>query len=143
MTDAIAAFGTYLKVGDGASPEVFTTIAEVLDIDGPELEQDTEEVTSHSSSGGWEEFIGTILRTGEVSFEVNYVPTGATHDASTGLLADMVAKTLRNFQLIWPDSGSTTWSFSALVTGFTPAAEVDGALRGEFTLKLSGQPTLA
>ncbi|KKK53886.1 hypothetical protein LCGC14_3090310, partial [marine sediment metagenome] len=35
MSNAISSFGTLLKVGDGAGTEVFTTIAEVMDIDGP------------------------------------------------------------------------------------------------------------
>lgn len=143
MTSAVSSFGTYLKIGNGGTPESFTTIAEVLDIEGPELELDTEEVTSHSSTGGWEEFVGTILRSGEVSFEVNYVPTHATHDASTGLIADMKARTLRNFQLIFPDGSSTTWSFAAYVTGMNPSAPVSGKLGAEITLKISGQPTLA
>lgn len=143
MTDGISSFGTYLKIGDGATPEAFTTIAEVLDIAGPDLSLDTEDATSHDSTGGWEEVIGTILRSGEVTFDVNYNPAGATHDASTGLIADMVARTRRNFQLVFPDSGNTTWAFTALVTSFAPAAPVAGVLRASLTLKPTGQPTLA
>lgn len=140
----ISSFGTLLKIGDGATPtENFTTIAEVLDIGGPSLGLDTEEITNHDSTGGWEEVIGTILRSGEVTFEINYDPAGATHDASTGLIADMVARTLRNFQLVFPDSGTTTWSFAAYVTGFEPGAPVAGKLSASVTLKPSGQPTLA
>ena len=140
----IAAFGTLLKIGDGGSPtESFTTIAEVTDISGPELGLDTEDITNHSSTGGWEEVIPTILRSGEVSFEINYDPAGATHDASTGLIADMVAKTKRNFQLIFPDTGTTTWSFSAYVTKFAPSEPVAGKLAASVGLKISGQPTLA
>lgn len=143
VTKAISSFGTLLQIGDGGTPESFTTIAEVLDISGPDLSLDTEEVTSHDSPGGWEEHIGTILRSGEVTFDVNYVPTEATHDASTGLIADMVARTVRNFKLVFPDAGSTTWSFSALVTGVKPAAPVEGSLKGSITLKVTGQPALA
>lgn len=139
----ISSFGTLLKMGDGASPEVFTTIAEVLDISGPSLALDTEETTSHSSTGGWEEFVATILRSGEVSFSVNYDPVGATHDASTGLISDMENRTLRNFQLVFPDTGSTTWSFAAYVTGFEPGMPVAGKLSADVSLKISGQPTLA
>ena len=91
---AISSFGTLLKIGDGADPEVFTTIAEVLDISGPGLSLDTEETTNHSSPGGWEEYVGTILRSGEVTFGINYDPVGATHDASTGLIKDLTDRTL-------------------------------------------------
>jgi predicted secreted protein len=140
----IAAFGTLLKIGDGGTPtEVFTTIAEVTEIGGPELSLDTVDGTTHSSTGGWEEVIPTILRSGEVSFTIQYDPVGATHDASTGLIKDMTDKTLRNFQLVFPDTGSTTWTISAYVTGFSPSMAVDGKLSADCSLKLSGQPTLA
>ena len=140
---AISAFGTLLKIGDGGSPESFTTIAEVTNIGGPSLSLDPIDVTNHSSTGGWKEFIGGLLDGGEVSFEINYDPVGATHDASTGLIADMSARTVRNFQLVFPDTGNTTWSFSALVTAFQPSEPIDNKLSASVTLKVSGQPTLA
>jgi len=143
MTDALSSFGTFLKAGDGGTPEAFTTISEVRDISGPSLGLDTEEVTSHDSPGGWEEFVSTILRSGEVTFDINYEPTETTHDAGTGLIADMTARTLRNFQLVWTDPVSTTWSFAAYVTGFEPSAPVAGALSASCTLKITGEPTLA
>lgn len=143
MTEAISAFGTLLKIGDGGGPEVFTSIAEVVTIGGPSLSMDTADVTHHESPGGWEEVVGTILRSGEVSFDVNFIPTHATQNAATGLLNDLENRTLRNFELVFPDTGNTTWSFAALVTGFEPDAPHDDPLRASVTLKLSGQPTLA
>lgn len=143
MTSSIKAYGTLLKRGDGGTPEAFTTLAEVRDISGPELSLDTVDVTSHSSSNGWEEHVATILRSGEVTFDINYVPSGSDHDASTGIIADMTSRTLRNWQLVFPDSGSTTWNFAAYVTGFSPNAPVAGELTASVTLKVSGEPTLA
>jgi len=139
----ISAFGTLLKIGDGGDPETFTTIAEVSSISGPGLSLDTIDVTHHSSTAGWREFVGGLLDAGEVSFDINYTPTDATHDASTGLIKDMVDRTVRNFQLVFPDTGNTTWSFSALVTGFEPSEPIDDKLAASVTLKLTGQPTLA
>ena len=131
-------------MGDGAAPiEGFATIAEVKDISGPALGLDTEEVTSHDSPGGWEEFVATILRSGEVSFDLNFLPTDATQSFAAGLIADMVARTLRNFQLVFTDVAATTWAFAAYVTAFEPSAPVAGALTGSVSLKITGQPTLA
>jgi len=141
-TNAIPAHGTLLKIGDGGGPETFTTISEVRELSGPEVSLDTEDVTSHDSTDGWEEVIGTILRSGEVSATLNYVPTDGTHDASTGVINDMQNRTLRNFEMVFPDSASTTWSFAALVTNFGPSEDADGILETEITLKLSGKPTL-
>lgn len=143
MTSAISAFGTLLKIGDAATPEVFTTIAEVTSIGGPKLAQDTIDVTSHSSTSGWREFIGGLLDGGEVTLTVNFVVTGATHSYTSGLIHDMVNRTKRNFQLVFPDTGSTTWTFAALVATFEPTEPIDGALTASVTLRVSGVPTLA
>lgn len=137
----LSAFGTELRQGDGGGPESFTPVAQVRDISGPGLSLDNEDVTTHDSTGGWEEVVATILRTGEMTLEIVYDPADGTHDATTGLVADMEAKTLRNFELEWPDA--TEWSFAAYVTGFEPGAPHDGSLTASVTLKLSGVPTLA
>lgn len=143
MTEAISAFGTLLKMGSGETTETFTTVSEIKSLSGPEVSLDTEDVTNHDSPGGWEEIVGTILRSGEVSATMNYIPTDGTHDASTGLLADLKNRVHRNFQMVFPDTSNTTWSFTALVTNFGPSEDVDGILETEITLKLSGEPTLA
>jgi hypothetical protein len=138
-----SSFGTLLQIGDGGGPETFTTIGEVKDISGPSLALDTEDATSHDSTDGWEVLVPTILRSGEVTFDINFDPDEGTHDITTGLLADEVAKTLRHFKLIFPDLTSTEWAFSAYVTGFETSAPVAGVLGASVTLKPSGQPTLA
>jgi len=143
MSNAVSSFGTLLKIGDGGDPESFTTIAEVKDISGPSLSLATEEVTNHSSPAGFREYTGTLLDAGEVTFDINFIPTDSTHNASTGLIADMVNRTKRNFQLVFPDAGNTTWQFTALVTGFELSEPVEGTLSASVTLRITGQPTLA
>ena len=139
MSGELSSFGTFLKIGDGGSPtETFATVVNVGDLDGPDMSLDTEDVTSHSSTDGWAEFVGTILSGGEVSFQVNYIPTEATHDMETGLQADMIARTKRNFQLVYPDASGNGYEFAALVTGFKPKARVKGVLRADVKLKISG-----
>ena len=143
MTNARSSFGSLLKIGDGGGSESFATISEVLDISGPGFSLNTADATSHDSTGGWNELIGTILQGGQVTFTLNWQPGHATHSYAAGLLGDMVARTLRNFQLVIPTASPTTWSFSALVTGFPPSLPVDGKQTVAVTLSLSGQPTLA
>lgn len=130
------AFGTILKRGA-------TAIVQVREISGPGLSLDTEDVTAHDSTGGWEEVVGTILRSGEVTLEIVYDPAAATHkNAAGGLIADLVGRASTTYSLVFPDAASTTWSFTAFVTGFEPSAPHDGALTASVTLKLTGQPTL-
>ncbi len=140
---AISSFGTLLKIGDGAPTEVFTTVAEVMDISGPTQTLATAEVTPQTAANRARVFIGTLIDGGEVSFDINYEPAGATHDQLTGLLKDMRDVTLRNFQVIFPDAATTTWSLAAFVTTFDPTAPVDGALTASITLKISGLPSIA
>jgi predicted secreted protein len=141
-TGALFAHGTFLKIGDAATPtENFTTISEVTDLSGPSLSLAALTATSHDS-GGWKEIIGGILDGGSVTLSLNFKPTHATHSYTAGLIKDMVNRTLRNFQLIFTDSGTTTWSFAALVTAFETTEPVDERLTADVTLEISGAPTL-
>jgi hypothetical protein len=142
-SSAISAFGTLLKIGDGGGTEVFTSIAEVGDISGPALKMDTQDVTSHVSPGAFRERVPGLLDAGEVTFSLSFLPTAATQSQSTGLIRDLRNRTKRNFQLVFPDAGSTTWSFAAYVTAFSPKEPVEGKLSADVTLTITGQPTLA
>ena len=138
MSEKYSAFGIALLRGA-------VEIAGVTNISGPGLSLDTEDVTSHDSPGGWEEVVGTILRSGEVSLDIIYDPVHATHKyAAGGLLHDLVSRTPVTYSLVFPDDASTTWSFDALVTGFDKTGgDVAGALTATAKLKITGQPTLA
>ncbi len=135
--------GTLLKIGDGAGPEVFTTIAEVRDINGLSLEQLTEEATNQGSPGGWMEHVGTLLNAGDLTFDLNFLPADATQSFAAGLIKDMVNRTKRNFELIFTDPALTKWTFAALVVNFGPSMPIAGLTTAAVTLRVTGQPTLA
>lgn len=142
MADPVGSHGTLIKIGDGGSPEAFTTIARVKDIKGPGVKNDVEDVTCQDSAG-WKEKLATISDGGQVTFELQFIPTNATHSYSAGLLKDAYNRTKRNFQLVWPDSGNTTWTFAAYVAQFLPSGPVKGVLGGSVTLEVTGTPTFA
>lgn len=136
MADKFAAFGIALK-------KAGTEYANVKSISGPSLSLDTEDVTTHDSTAGWEDVVGTILRSGEISLDVVYDPADATYkNLAGGWIYDLAARTAIEFTLVFPDTGTTTWTFTALITGFEPAAEVAAALTATLKMKLTGQPTL-
>lgn len=140
MSDAIAAYGTLLKLGTtNTTAASFTTIAEVGDIDGPSDSVDTIEVTNHSSAGARKEFIAGLIDSGEVSFPINWIPSDATHDETTGLEKVKNDREMRKYQIIFPDA--TQMEFSALCTKFARKAPVAGKLSADITLKVSGAPT--
>lgn len=120
------------------------SIAQVSNIGGPGLALDTEDVTTHDSTSAFEEVVGTVLRTGEVSLDLVFDPAGDTHDgtATTGLVYALKNKVLRQFDITFPDSGTTDWIFNGYVTGFEPGEPHDGALTATATIKITGVPTL-
>ena len=127
---------------DTLAGTALTTVAQVMAFGGPGLTADTTDVTTHDSTGAFEEMVVTILRTGELTMSLVYDPADATHDASTGLLYRHENKVRTNFSLIFPDTGSTTWAFNGDITAFGPEMPHDGALTAPATVKISGQPTL-
>lgn len=141
-TEATAAFGTLLQVGDGATPEVFTTLAEVKDISGPTLSRDTEEVTHHLSPDQFKEKVATLKEAGEVTFDMNYLPGNPTQSMSAGLGQDYKDGTVRNIKIVFADVGSTEWILPSIVTGWEPDSPVGGSFDCSVTLEVARAPTL-
>lgn len=135
-----SAHGTILLHGS-------TAVGQVMNISGPGLSLDTEDVTSHDSTAAWEEHVGTILRSGEVSLDLVYDPNNTTHSMSSagddGLLYAMTLRTATAWTLTFPSTAAVSWTFNAFVTGFEPSMPHDGALTASVKMKLTGQPTLA
>jgi len=119
----------------------YSTVAYVTSITPGSFEADTEDVTTHDSTGAWEEVVVTLLRTGEVTLEVVFDPADDTHDFTAGMGLRLKNKTIGFYKVVFP--GAVEWTFSAFVTGFESDAPVDGALTAAITLKITGAPTLA
>lgn len=129
------AFGTRFQKQVGS---VWEDIADATGISGPGLERDTIDVSSHQSPQAWREFIGGMKDAGEVSIDVNYDP--ADHDE---LVSDLDADDPLSYRIIFPDDENTTWTFSAVMTGFEPDAPHDDKLSASLSFKVTGRPTLS
>ena len=92
LSNAFSGFGTRLQMGDGGGPEVFTDVAEVVEVNPPGLTSDTIDVTHHLSPLAFREFIASLSSAGTISITVNYIPSNPTHDATTGLHAAAISK---------------------------------------------------
>ena len=130
-----------LKIDDGAGN--YTTVAEVMDISGPNLTLDLQDATSHSSTAGWEEVIAGILAGGEITFSLIFLPVNATQSYTSGIIKEMVNRVKRNFKLVWSNTGATEWIFPCYVAAHSAKAPVRGNLTADVTLRVTGQPTLA
>lgn len=138
MTKALAANATKFQRGTG-TPLTYSDIAEVTDLKGPGMKVDAIEATGYDSDGA-KEYIGGLLDGGEVSLELNFVPTDTGHVA---LRTAFMAKNVGDYQIVFPDTPSTKWSFQALITGFELATPVDDKVTATVTLQITGTPTLA
>jgi predicted secreted protein len=133
------AFGTLLQRGDDAGA-VFTTIANVTSIGGPERSRDTIDVTAHDSPGGWMEFVGSLKDGGEISCDINYDPAEVTHDLDD----DFDDVDPRHWRIvILPDTEDEhTWALTAILTKLGDEFPYDDKMARSLTLKVTGKPIL-
>jgi hypothetical protein len=108
-------FGIKFKMGNGASPEVFDEIAEVVDVPGVGVTHRTDEVTHMSSPGGWAEHIGLGVKEGkQFSLAMNFVADDVDQIA---LYQTRVASGGKhNYQILFTDDDSTTLTFEAIIS---------------------------
>lgn len=134
---AVRAFGTILKLGDGATPvESFANVPEVVEYEFPTPTREEIDVTHHESPGEYREFIGSFKDAGSLTFTVNWNPNNAIHKQLIDLFE---AGTTVNWQVAFPVSPTKTAAFSAYVSSYQPMPPIDGALRAQFILRVSGQ----
>lgn len=140
---AIFGYKTILKIGDGASPEVYTSVAEVTSVGLPSTSKDAVDTTHTESPDRARTYIGGLIDAGEIPLEVRFLPTDSTQSASAGLLYKLWnTHTPSNFQInIDPDGVDVDWTISAIVTNFDGSAPMDDLINASFTLKVSGKPT--
>lgn len=133
-SSAITSQGTTVAVGDGASPEVFTTIPNVRAGTGPEKTANDIDVSDLSSAA--REFIQGLEDNGTVSLEGFWDSAQTTHQ---NLRDDAGSNTARNYKITFSDMSSIT--FSARVSNWNLDFSVDEAVGMSATLKVSGDLT--
>ena len=127
-------YGTALKLGS-------TEIANLTSISGPSYEAETIDVTAHDSADDYfRDFIAGLRDAGEVSFEGNFDPDGATHKHATGGVPYLLEEgTLEDFVIVFPDG--TQVAFEGFVTAWEPDMPFDDKMTASATIKVSGKPT--
>jgi len=133
------AINSALQVGDGASPEVFTTIGGLSSITGPNFTSNTIDVTSHDTTGGFREKITGLKDAGSISGTLFFDAALAQHQA---LLDDYKANTKKNYRLVLATFNPTKFfSFSATPSEVNYTFGVDGAQEAQVTFEISGDAT--
>lgn len=139
-TNARIGYSTLFKTGNGASPEVFTTLSEVTNITPPALARDTVDATHEESPGAWREFIAGLKDGGEISLDLNFVPGGAAAASLMGELDLDGPLAVKNRQILFPDG--CYFAFAGILTAFEPDAPIDDKMSASVTIKVTGKPIL-
>lgn len=135
MSDYVAQFGlgTELRVDISA---VMTVVPWVQNITGPDETFDVIDVTTHSSSGGYREFITGLADGGELTATINWHDDEAAH---TALQEALVNRELTAFQLFWPGYDTNNLAdFDGYVTGLSRSSPTDAQITRDLTIKITG-----
>jgi hypothetical protein len=141
--------GVQLKIGNGASPEVFTTVANVVSINLSGRSVEEVDFTHLLSSGGYREFRAGFKDPGELQFSLHYNPANATHNGTTGIESRLNSGVPFTFKIDLTGIGGVTnpTDFDKVLTGTGYVSGGDFTISGEdpllydVTIRVSGAIT--
>jgi len=110
-----------------------TTIAEVLDIDGPGQKAEKDDVTNQSSPDFYREWITTLLDGGDVKFKCNYIPGDSSQ---IGLLTALQGRGIEPFTIDGP--GASAIAFDARLMEWAPKFPIGKKATLDVTLAVTG-----
>lgn len=107
------------------------TIAEITKVQMTGSKSDLVDVTN-MDSGNVREFLATLITSGDVSFEANYVPSDGTQ---VSLLSTFNTQTLASWSIVLP-GGRGTWTFNAYVSSLDIDTPIDkqATISGKLTI---------
>lgn len=132
VTAAEIGYGILMKMLTSTGPDVYTTLGNQRDITPPDgFQVDIVDATHNASPDTTEEVIPGIVRTPEVTFEIEYNPVGATVT-----LIQAAKRVLKTFRSVWPDGRYV--QFDGYITNFEPEAPTEEKQKAAITIKRSG-----
>lgn len=136
---AISGHGTVIQKATVASPLVFTTIAEMNTVTPPPLSRNEFDATTQNLN--IDTYVLGVLRRGQMTFPMNFLPTNATHDHLTGVYKSLITEPppVEGWRILFPDANTTRWVMSGQVQGIAPTAPVDGLLSANVTVRFTGK----
>lgn len=128
--EAFHGYGTQLMVGDGASPETFEAVADVLTITPGEMSTAVIDKTHLRSPAAHREKLAGLRDSGPFTISGNWRPKhesqnnaggGSGSFTGGGLLAFWIDRQERNFKIVCSDgSPATEFPFAGFVSKFQP-----------------------
>jgi TP901-1 family phage major tail protein len=125
-----------VKIGNGASPEVFTTVAGLQDT-SISINQETVDVTNKDSSR-----VRTLLAQGGVkSFTITGSGIFQDHASEQSVLTAFDGASFTNFQFLVPDYNTFTGAFQVTTLDYT--GTYNGAVQYSMTFESASTVTIA
>ena len=129
MTSAVLGANSYFKLGSGASPQVYTTVAEILTIGAVGSVASEVDVTNMDSTAM--EYISGLKDGASLEINFNFLAGNTQHEA----LRDAVETTVA-IQVVWSDA--STADFLWVVLGFNrdeqaPTDQLKATVTGRIT----------
>lgn len=131
MTAALHTKQVLFQRAMGGSPDVFETIGEVTNFDGPSMSAPSIDATSFDST--WAESLVGVPDGGQVTLGFNWIPANGPQSR---FKTDFVAGTLRAYRIQLTDN--TVISFSAYIIAVAPSGAVNDKTSGSATLRITG-----
>ncbi len=129
--------GATFQRGDGASPEVFTTVTQLVNIGEVGSERALIDTTNLAST--LREYKGAIPDGAEIQLDFQYDSDEA---GQTGLKTDLDANTVRNYQINIQDSPVAVFAFSGLVIDWKISNPLDNVVPLSVRIKITGTLTI-
>lgn len=145
LPSGIPAFGTLVQVlssQPGILPEVFTTINNIGDISGPQVQVAEVETTSHSTGIPHRTFIPSLIDDGNLSFPAYWNPQDPTQNLLSpyGLEHLFQNRTVTRWRLVNTDPGRRTREFLGFVSQLNETAPVAGIMTRAVTIRITSAP---
>src|SRR5579884_2651330 len=141
MSNVIATTYNYLggqfQIGNGGSPETFTTVTQVKDVDFTGSKVDTQDITTADNTDGTRRFVDTLFDAGECTATIFWNPNDVTHQQ---LESAFLARGTHNFKRINP-GGFGTRSFAGIIVSIDRKEAIDKPTEATVKIKLNGAYT--
>lgn len=134
-SNAIIGFGTKVEV---LLSSTWTELGEVHNVTPPNESVDQVDVTHMQSPNRTREFIQGLIDPGDMTVEMNHIPSSAT-DAY--LIAWRSAGDKRSVRITYPNLVTDT--FPAFILGYSPTMGVADKMSAQLKLKVAGAITRA
>lgn len=120
-----------------SSTGAWEAIAEITNISGPGMTRDIIDTTALDTAGDYRTFITGFRNAGTVTLDINM-----TRDNYETMKDDFEDDDAQNYEIVLPDSDTTSLEFEGLVTECPLTIPPDDKVTISVTIQISGQVTL-